>query len=134
MMRAVADTNILVSAAIAKGNQYLLLEKAKLGRFRLVISPQIIAELKGVISRPKFGFSNEQVESVVKQILSISELVMTTSKVDGVKNDPPDNRILEAAIDGKASYIVSGDKDLLRLKKFKGVKILTASKFLEKFR
>ena len=59
---------------------------------------------------------------------------MTTSKVDGVKNDPPDNRILEAAIDGKASYIVSGDKDLLRLKKFKGVKILTASKFLEKFR
>ena len=134
MMRIVADTNILVSATIAKGNQYLLLKKAKLGSFRLVISPQIIAELKGVLSRPKFGFSNEQVESVVKQILSISELVITTSKINLVKNDPPDNRILEAALDGKASYIVSGDKDLLRLKKFKEIKIVTTRKFLEKLR
>ena len=134
MIRIVADTNILVSATIAKGNQYELLKKAKLGSFRLVISPQIITELKGVISRPKFGFSNEQVEDVLKQILSISEVVITTSKIDAVKNDPPDNRIIEAAIDGKASCIVSGDKDLLRLKKFKEIKIVTTRKFLEKFR
>lgn len=132
MIRVVADTNILVSATIAKGNQYMLLKKAKLGRFRLVLSPQIIAELKGVISRPKFGFSNEQVEAVLKQILSISEVVITTSKIDVVKDDPSDNSIIEAAIDGKADYIVSGDRDVLRLKKFKEVKMMTAREFLDK--
>ena len=132
MLRAVADTNILVSATIAKGNQYELLKRAKLGRFQLVLSPQIIAELKGVISRAKFGFSNEQVEAVVKQIISISEIAITKTMVNVIKNDPPDNRIIEAAVDGKADYIVSGDKDLLRLKKFKGTKIVTSRKFLEK--
>lgn len=134
MLKAVADTNILVSATIAKGNQYQLLKRAKLGRFQLVLSPQIIAELKGVISRVKFGFSNEQVEAVVKQIISISEIVITKTMVNAIKNDPPDNRIIEAAVDGKTDYIVSGDKDLLRLKKFKGIKIVTTRKFLEKLR
>ena len=130
MLRVVADTNVLVSAAIAKGNEYLLLKEAKLGRIRLVLSLQIIKELKGVLSRPKFGFSNEQVESVVKHIISISEIIITTSEIDVVRADPDDNRIIEAAIDGNADYIASGDKDLLRLQKFRNIKIIPAAALL----
>ena len=130
MLRVVADTNVLVSAIIAKGNEYLLLKEAKLGRIRLVLSLQIIKELKGVLSRPKFGFSNEQVESVVKHIISISEIIVATSIVYVVKEDPSDNKIIEAAMDGKAGYIASGDKDLLRLQKFRNIKIIHAAAFL----
>ncbi len=130
MLRVVADTNVLVSAAIAKGNEYLLLKEAKLGHIRLVLSLQIIKELKGVLSRPKFGFSNEQVESAVKHIISISEIIITTSEIDVVRADPDDNRIIEAAIDGNADYIASGDKDLLRLQKFRNIKIIPAAVLL----
>ena len=130
MLRVVADTNVLVSAVIAKGNEYLLLKEAKLGRIRFVLSLQIIKELKGVLSRPKFGFSNGQVESVVKHIISISEIIVATSIVDVVKEDPSDNKIIEAAIDGEADYIVSGDKDLLRLQKFRNIKIIPAAVLL----
>ena len=130
MLRVVADTNVLVSAIIAKGNEYLLLKEAKLGRIRLVLSLQIINELKGVLSRPKFGFSNEQVESVVKHIISISEIIVATSIVYVVKEDPSDNKIIEATIDGEADYIVSGDRDLLRLQKFKNIKIVSSATLL----
>ena len=130
MLRVVADTNVLVSAIIAKGNEYLLLKEAKLGHIRLVLSLQIIKELKGVLSRPKFGFSNEQVESVAKHIISLSEIIVATSRVDVVKEDPSDNKIIEAAIDGEADYIVSGDKELLRLQKFKNIKIVSSATLL----
>ena len=130
MLRVVADTNVLVSAIIAKGNEYLLLKEAKLGHIRLVLSLQIIKELKGVLSRPKFGFSNGQVESVVKHIISVSEIIVATSRVDVVKEDPSDNKIIEAAIDGEADYIVSGDKDLLRLQKFQNIKIVSSATLL----
>ena len=127
MLRLVADTNVLVSAVIAKGNEYLLLKEAKLGRIRIVLSLHVIKELKGVLSRPKFCFSGEQVESAVKHIISISEIIVATSRVDVVKEDPSDNKIIEAAIDGKADYIASGDKDLLRLQKFRNIKIIPAA-------
>ena len=130
MLRVVADTNVLVSAVIAKGNEYLLLKEAKLGHIRLVLSLQIIKELKGVLSRPKFGFSDKQIESVVKHIITISEIIVATSRVDAVKEDPSDNKIIEAAIDGEADYIASGDKDLLRLQKFRNIKIIPAAVLL----
>lgn len=130
MHRVVADTNILVSAVIAKGNEYLLLKEAKLGHIRLVLSLPIIKELKGVLLRPRFGFSSKQVESILKQVISVSEIIVATSRVDVVKEDPSDNKIIEAAIDGKAGYIVSGDKDLLRLQKFMSIKIIPAPAFL----
>jgi len=130
MIRAVADTNVLVSAVIAKGNEYSLLKEAKLERFRLVLSPQIINELRGVISRQKFSFSGQQIESVIKQVISIAEIIITKSKVDVVKEDQADNRVIEAAIDGNGDYIVSGDKDLLRLQKFRNIKIISAAAFL----
>ena len=131
MIRVVADTSVLISAVIARGNEYLLLKEAKLGHIRLVLSLQIIKELKGVLSRPKFGFSNEQVESAVKHIISISEIIITTSKVDIIKSDPSDNRIIEAAVDGGAEYIASGDKDLLKLRKFKNIRITSAGMILK---
>ena len=124
MLKITADANILISATIAKGNEFELLKLAKLGKIELVLSPQILKEFREVISRPKFGFSKEQVISVLKQIISISTIIISFTKVNTIKEDPCDNRILECAETGKVNYIVSGDDHLLNLKQYKGVKIV----------
>jgi predicted nucleic acid-binding protein len=64
--------------------------------------------------------------------LSFSKIIVPVEKVS-VAIDPDDNKVLEAALEANADFIVSGDKHLLNLKEFKGVRILTAKEFLDKF-
>ena len=61
MLKVTADTNTLVSATIAKGNEFELLKLAYEGKIELILSPSILKELREVISRPKFGFSEQQI-------------------------------------------------------------------------
>jgi len=131
MLKVTADTNILISASIAKGNEFELLRLAKLNKIQLILSPQILKEYKEVISRPKFGFSEVQIESALKQILRICSLVMPSIKINAVIEDPDDNMILECAVTGKVGYIVSGDKHLLDLKEFENIKIVTTASILK---
>ncbi len=132
MLKVTADTNILVSAVIAEGNEFKLLELAKEGKIKLILSPAILLEFKNVISREKFGFSQKQIISILKQIISICEMVVPALKVDAIKDDPIDNMVLECAEAGKAEYIVSGDEHLLKLKEYKGIKIVTTQEILKK--
>ena len=116
MIRLVLDTNVLISALIStRSNPARLLDAAG-KNYSLFISKEIISELEGVISRDKFGFSSEKIDSAIEAILSFSEVVNPEIKLDIVKSDPDDNKILECAIACGASYIVSGDKHLLNLK------------------
>lgn len=130
MLRITADTNILVSAVIAEGNEYRLLRLAGEGKVKLVLSLAILKELRDVLSRSKFGFSGEQQESIIHHIVSICELVVPQRKVSVIADDE-DNRILECALAGKADYIVSGDKHLLNLKTFQEIPIMTTREFLK---
>ena len=131
MFKVTADTNTLISATITKGNEFKLLNLARLGNITLILSPQILKEFKEVISRPKFGFSKEQIISAVKQIINISTIVMPSIKINIIKEDPQDNMILECAETGKVSYIVSGDNHLLNLKEYKNIKIITTKSILD---
>jgi len=131
MLRVTAYTNILISAVIYEGNEYRLVKLAKLGKIKLVLSLEILKEFRDVISRPKFGFSMEQTDNVIEQIINLCEIVFPKIKFFAIKEDPDDNIILECAFAGKADYIVSGDKHLLELKKFKNIPIIKTSQFLE---
>ena len=133
MFNLTLDTNILVSAFISKGNEYRILRLAKLEKIKLYISLEILEEFKEVISRSKFGFSQKQINKSIKQLLSISEILITSSKLEIVKEDPDDNKILECALDGKSDFIISGDRHLLDLKEYKNIKILTSRELLEKY-
>ena len=124
MLRITADTNILVSATITKGNEFELLRLAKTGKIKLILSPEILIEFKEVISRPKFNFSQEQIINVLKQIISICNLTIPTTKLSIIKEDPNDNKVLECAKAGNVDYIVSGDEHLLKLKKFNNIEII----------
>lgn len=131
MFRLTPDTNILVSATIIKGKEYKLLEAARLGKIKLLLSPEILKEFKDVISREKFGFSTKQIKDVFKELLDIIEIIIPSIKLNIIKEDLSDNRILECALQGRVNYIISGDEHLLRLRKFRNIRIIRAGEFLD---
>ncbi|MDD5472672.1 MAG: putative toxin-antitoxin system toxin component, PIN family [Candidatus Methanoperedens sp.] len=131
MKRLVIDTNVFVSALIStRSIPALLLDEAE-KKYTLFISKEILDEVEEVISRKKFGFSTQKISSAMEAILSFSEIINPEIKVDVIKSDPDDNKILECAIACKASYIVSGDSHLLDLREYGSIKIINPKTALE---
>jgi putative PIN family toxin of toxin-antitoxin system len=115
MYRVVVDTNVVVSAAISVGKSYEFLLNAVLsGKCALVTSDEIINEIREVLCRPKFRLGKNEISSVVSALESLSNIIETKSKFSMAK-DPDDDMFINAAYDGGADYIVSGDRDLLDL-------------------
>jgi uncharacterized protein len=132
-IRAVYDTNILVSAFIGKGAPYKALMAVYDGKVRLITSHEILLELEDVLSRPKFRYEESHIHKIIALIFQASKIVEPDIKVDLVKADPRDNKIIEAAIVGKAEYIVTGDAHhLLPLKKVGDIRIISVTDFLKK--
>ena len=129
-MRITADTNIYVSAFQFGGKPLELLELARAGAIQLTVSEPILEELKGVLKH-KFQRSDEDLRAIEEQVRSFAEVVTPTRTLDVIKDDPPDNRILECAETGKSAYIVSGDLDLLRLQQYGQSRILRVADFLK---
>ena len=128
-MRAVFDTNIYVSAfAIPGGRAEAALLKAVEGEVRLVISKPIIHELLDVLAR-KFGRDAEELARVAVFLAELAEVVQPRRKIEMLSDDT-DNRILECAIAGRAEVIVTGDRAMLKLGEYQGVRIMTLRGFL----
>jgi uncharacterized protein len=122
-LRFVFDTNVYVAATLAPGKyaeKYLNL--AQDGVFTLLVSNEILVELKHKVSS-KFPERTARVNDLILNVRSYAELVETTTVIN-LLEDKPDNRILECAVDGEAHVIVSFDKDLLRLKDYRGIGIM----------
>lgn len=126
----VADTNIIVSALFWGGNESKVVAMAEEGKVKLLTSIALLDELKKVLMYERFGLDEKTADDNVKYILTISKIISPKRKL-GVIQDPADDRVLECALEGRASYIVSGDRHLLRLKEFKGIKIIRAKRFLD---
>jgi uncharacterized protein len=133
ILKIVPDTNVLISAFITDGNEYQILKLAKQNNIKILLSPDILDEFEDVIKRPRLGFSFEQINSFTQQINNISEKIYPSETLSIIKEDPDDDKILEAASKGKADYIISGDNHLLNLKEFRNIKIVNASTFLTMF-
>jgi putative PIN family toxin of toxin-antitoxin system len=127
----VLDTNIFISALGWEGKQRMLLRQIIDGKFELIISQHQLAELQKVLDYPKFQFSTWQKETFTTLILEIATLVETRVRLDIIKEDPADNRIIEAAVENGADFIITGDQHLLRIRKFHDTEIVTTEKFLE---
>lgn len=129
-MRVVFDTNIFISALVIPES---LAEKAIIkiigGVDSLVISKEIINEVLSVLST-KFSRDKEAISRVAVNLSELAELVDPTKRIRILKDDP-DNRILECALCGKADFIVTGDKEMLKLREYKGVKLLSLKEYLE---
>ena len=128
-MKVVFDTNIFISAFVIPGGQA---ENAVLriieGRDVLLLSKGILDELLTVLST-KFSRDKEEISRVAVILSEIAEWVVPSEKIK-VLNDDPDNRILECAVSGNADVIVTGDKQLLRLRGYEKTKIISLKEYL----
>lgn len=129
-LRIVLDTNVLLSATIG-GNPSRILELFTDGKIIVLTSPEIILEVRIVLVRVL-----KNIEKAIRYVDILeqhAELVKPKEKFDAVKNDPADNKFLECAVAGKADYLVTGDKkQLLPLKAFGGIPIISPKEFLDR--
>ena len=127
----VFDTNVLVSALLFANSSPREAFELALNTGRILISKETVDELNNVLSRPKFKryISPEKRERFLLSLVQKSILIEIKEKIEECRA-PKDNKFLELAINGKATAIVSGDKDLLILHPFRGIPIITVSQFL----
>ena len=130
-MKVVLDTNVLVSALIKAGKPRDLFNKLAKNK-QIVLSRAILEEFLDVIEDFKVAkYTSEQDIAVFLNALgNAATIVQVKSRFKAVKEDPDDDIIVRAAYDGKADYIVSGDRHLFALKEFKGIRILTVDEML----
>tara|TARA_Y100000310_G_scaffold162838_1_gene162786 strand:- start:53 stop:469 length:417 start_codon:yes stop_codon:yes gene_type:complete len=134
-MRIVLDTNVIVSGTFWSGNSFKLLNLIELNNFTIIVSLPILKEYNKIISSKEIlnkttAYQQARVGSLSK-ILSKAILVNPKEKISIVKEDPDDNKFIEAATEANADYIISQDKHLLKIKKYKNIKILTPEEFLQ---
>lgn len=134
-MRVVLDANVLISSVISpRGNPARILELWKQKRFDLVVSGPILEEIERVIHYPRiqerYRLPAEQVEHFLGSIAEESILVNPSEEISAVERDPTDNRYLECAMAGEASYIVTGDQHLLELETYRRIVIVNPTAFL----
>lgn len=130
MIKVTADTNVLVSGLTYRGKPFQLLRLALEGEISLTTSQAIIDETESVLAR-KFGTQPKEIEEARSIIHEAARTVRPGVELNVIKEDPPDNRILECAVSAGSDYIVTGDKDLLRLRQYAGIRIITVADFLE---
>ena len=131
VQRVVLDTNVYISAILFGGTPEKIRKLSKERKIELLISEAIIAEVAEVL-RKKFNWESWQISQIINDIRETATLVIPYQTLSVVKKDEDDNRILECGVEGKAQYIISGDKrHLLSLKQYQGIKILSPANFLK---
>lgn len=128
-MRVVADTNVLISALMFAGVPGQFLDLAMNGVFTLVTSEVLLEEL-GEKLCTKFSVPRKTAQKALDDLRQEGNVVRPAFELDAVPDDPDDNRVLEAAVAGRADFIVSGDKHLLRLGSYQSIPILNVRQFL----
>jgi putative PIN family toxin of toxin-antitoxin system len=135
-VRAVLDTNVLVSGLVAEqGPPCQVLDAWLEGRYTLVTSLYLVEELTHVLAYPRIAerlrLDEEEVEAILVALLSQAEVTSGQLRLPGVTRDPKDDAVVACAKEGEADYIVSGDQDLLVLGECEGIQVVTPRQFVE---
>jgi uncharacterized protein len=136
VLRAVLDANIIISALIQpKGaSEQILTSLLEASAFELIISPAILTELRRSLSYPKvrryIKVSDEDLDLWVASIELIAQPVDGTMRIHAVAEDPDDDKYIEAAVEGLAQLVVTGDKHLLSLNSYESIRIVTPRVFV----
>jgi hypothetical protein len=126
----VVDTNVYVSAFLYPQRAiFQIVQLAGRRWYHLLISPAIIREV-GRVMREDLGWEENARIQHLKTIAKAAEIVMPQLSLDVIQEDPPDNRILECAVEGRANLIVSGDRHLRRLRIYQSIPIVKPIDFL----
>jgi len=128
-MRVVLDTNIFISSILG-GRLGMIVDEWKAGKFKLIVSEAIAREYLNVINRPKFKIPPIEIVTVTEYLLQHAEFVTPKEEFVVIVADPTDDKFLDAAVEGKVDFIVSGDGHLLALGSFQNIPIITAADFI----
>jgi len=137
MLKIVLDANVFASALLnPHGKPADILDLVFDNRVRLIATLSILEELRRVLSYPKLvnrhGLSEGEVEEFVYDLLLTAVAVVDEGDpVEAIAKDPSDNKYLSCGAEARADFIVSGDRHLLELGSYKGIRIVTPAMFLE---
>ena len=130
-MKIAVDTNFLVSATQWDYSvSHKLLERLIRSNTEIFTTKEILDEFAEVLKRD-FLYNEADIENLLEKILQFLTLVSPSMKIDVVKEDADDNKIIECAIESKAEYILSYDKHLLNLKEYDGIKIVRPEEIIK---
>ena len=128
-MKVTVDTNFLISATQWDYSvAHKLLKKLILSDAKIFTTQNILDETVEVLERD-FEYNKNEAKNIVEKILLFAKLIEPKQKVEVIKEDPDDNKIIECAIESSSDYIITYDKHLLKLKEYKGIKIITPEEF-----
>jgi len=132
-VRVVVDTNVFISSLLnTEGNPRKVIDLWRFEKITLCLSKEILAEYFAVLGR--FGMSEEPEGGELVQLFQkrYNQVFLTSiPTISAISGDPADNKFIECAVAADAKYIISGDRHLLNLKVFKGIRILPPTKFLK---
>jgi len=133
-MRAVLDTNVLISSVISTGVPHKIVVKGFSSEYQIVVSVATLTEFRDTLLKypEKFQMDEEDVQQEVETIRYFAEFVNPDVEITAVEDDPDDDKFLEAAVAGNVDHIVSGDRHLLDLDSFQGIDIVEPRAFYER--
>ncbi|NIP61386.1 MAG: putative toxin-antitoxin system toxin component, PIN family [Nitrosopumilaceae archaeon] len=132
-MRVVLDTNVFISSFLGTASPRKVIDLWKEGKITLCLSKEIVDEYVEVLER--LGLSREKEVEEILQLFAHNFHSLFTAKTPNlviVESDPDDNKFFECAVALKAQTIISGDKAVLKVKNYTGIKVLSPKQFLEK--
>lgn len=138
-IKVVLDTNVLISAFLWQRDTKEIFNLDKENKIQICVTKEILNEFYRVLSYPKFSsrlkLIGKSPEEIINEFLEVVKFYPTKKfKTIIIREDPADDKFLSSALSSGALFIVSGNKHLLKLKKFKGVFIISLREFLKYFK
>lgn len=132
-IKVLVDTNVIISALYLGGKPLEILDLSKNEDIEMCISPFILDEIQRVL-REKLHWEAKKIKAALVYLESFAKIIQPRTKLNVVQGKEADNRILEAAVECSADFLVTGDRRHLQpLKNYKGIRILSPNDFLEQF-
>ncbi len=128
--KVVIDTNVFVSAFGWGGKPLKVIELLEKEKISNCISEEILRELSSALSYPKLDFPRKLQSDTLEFVLAYSSIYEPKEHLN-VTSDPKDNKFIECAVEAKAKFIITGDKKLLAVGRFRGIKVVAPENFLE---
>ena len=130
--KVVIDTNIYISAIFWNGKPREVIDLGRDGKITIFTSLDIEKEIAGKL-KTTFKLAEEDVNQILLDFSTFTLPIRISKQLIVVQGDPGDNKFIECAVECKANYIISGDRHLLNLKEYEGIKLIKSSDFLKVF-
>jgi putative PIN family toxin of toxin-antitoxin system len=132
-MRVVIDTNVFVAGIFWTGPPAAVLRAWREGRIKIILSPAILDEYQRVALELSRQFPSIDLSPIIELLTVGSRMVPDSALLEAVCSDPDDDKFVAAALAGDAKFVITGDRALLRVREYGGVRMMTPAAFAKTF-